>query len=35
MGEIVISIVIGGSMVLVGLLMRFWLAAEARQNAED
>ena len=35
MGEIVISIVIGGAMAGVGLLMRAWLVREARRNAED
>lgn len=35
MGEIVIAIVVGGVMTGAGLLMRLWLAGEARRQAED
>ncbi len=35
MGEYVISFVIGGAMFGVGLLMRLWVAGEAKKNAED
>ena len=34
MGEIVISIVIGGCMFLAGLILRLSLGSEARKNAK-
>jgi hypothetical protein len=34
MGEIVISIVIGGCMLLSGLILRLCLGAEAKKNAK-
>ena len=34
MGEIVISIVIGGTMLLSGLILRLCLGSEAKKNAK-
>lgn len=34
MGEIIISIVIGGAMLLSGLILRLSLGAEAKKNAK-